>query len=266
MNKKKIIIASLVVVGLVFLILDFLSYKVNKIVKDLLINKGKEVLCQQVSVGNIDTSILGSSIKISNIEIRNLEGFKNKNIIQIKNINTDFDLKSVFTNNIIINSVNIEGANLYYELILDKKDIKDNVSAFKACQKADDKKINDKKVEDAKTDVKAQSKSDLISKKDNKNFIVKQLILNNISLKVSSEFLDISKDINLNKMSFKNVGNVETANKFKDVLKMIFENVLLSINNEIIQGDLKDKIKNKLKNLRTKISPESFKKLEKNFR
>jgi hypothetical protein len=67
-------------------------------------------------------------------------------------------------------------------------------------------------------------------------------------------------------MSFNNLGNSETANKFKDVLKMIFDNVLLSINNEIVQGDLKEKIKNKLKLLRTKISPDSFKKLEKNFK
>ena len=256
MNKKKIIISSLIVAGLFFLVLDFLSYKVNKIVKDLLINKGKESLCQQVTIGNIDTSILGSTIKISNIEIKNLEGFKNKNIIQIKNINTDFDFKSVFTNNIVVNSVNIEGANLYYELILDKKDIKDNVTAFKACQKNDDKKGDDK----------PQPKSDQISKKVNKTFVVKQLVLNNTLLKVSSEFLDINKDINLNKMSFNNVGNSETANKFKDVLKMIFDNVLLSINNEIVQGDLKEKIKNKLKLLRTKISPDSFKKLEKNFK
>ena len=256
MNKKKIIISSLIVAGLFFLVLDFLSYKVNKIVKDLLINKGKESLCQQVTIGNIDTSILASTIKISNIEIKNLEGFKNKNIIQIKNINTDFDFKSVFTNNIVINSVNIEGANLYYELILDKKDIKDNVTVFKACQKNDDKKSDDK----------PQPKSDQIGKKVNKTFVVKQLVLNNTLLKVSSEFLDINKDINLNKMSFNNVGNSETANKFKDVLKMIFDNVLLSINNEIVQGDLKEKIKNKLKLLRTKISPDSFKKLEKNFK
>ena len=256
MNKKKIIISSLIVAGLFFLVLDFLSYRVNKIVKDLLINKGKESLCQQVTIGNIDTSILGSTIKISNIEIKNLEGFKNKNIIQIKNINTDFDFKSVFTNNIVINSVNIEGANLYYELILDKKDIKDNVTVFKACQKNDDKKGDDK----------PQPKSDQIVKKVNKTFVVKQLVLNNTLLKVSSEFLDINKDINLNKMSFNNVGNSETANKFKDVLKMIFDNVLLSINNEIVQGDLKEKIKNKLKILRTKISPDSFKKLEKNFK
>jgi len=255
MNKKKIIISFLVIAGLIFLILDFLSYKVNKIVKDVLINKGKDVLCQQVIVGNIDTSILGSSIKISNIEIRNLEGFKNKNIIQIKNINTDFDLKSVFTNNIVVNSINIDGASLYYELILDKKDMKDNVSAFKACQKPNDKKVEDK--------VTAKPEP---NQKNNKTFIVKQLVLNNTSLKVSSEFLDVSKDINLNKMTFNNVGNIENANKFKDVLKMIFDNVLLSVNNEIIQGDLKDKIKSKLKNLRTKMSPESYRKLEKSFR
>ena len=67
-------------------------------------------------------------------------------------------------------------------------------------------------------------------------------------------------------MSFNNVGNTESANKFKDVLKMIFDNVLLNINNEIIQGDLRDKIKNKLKNLRNKMSIESYRKLEKNFR
>ena len=47
---------------------------------------------------------------------------------------------------------------------------------------------------------------------------------------------------------------------------MIFDNVLLSINNEIIQGDLKEKIKNRLKFLRPKISSDSFKKLEKTFK
>ena len=78
--------------------------------------------------------------------------------------------------------------------------------------------------------------------------------------------MDIKKDINLSKMSFNNVGTVEQATKFKEVLQMIFSNVLLNINNEIIQGDLKNKIKDKLKNLRNKISPESLKKLERTFR
>jgi hypothetical protein len=256
MNKKKIIISVFVVLCLFFLILDFLSYKVNKIVKDLLIHKGKEALCRQVTVENIDTSILSSTIRISNIQIKNFEGFKNKNIIQIRNINADFDLKSVFSNNIVINSINIEGVNLYYELTLDNKEIKDNMTVFKACQKNDDKKVDDK----------SQPKSEQIGKKVKKTFIVKQLVFNNTLLKVSSDFLDINKDINLNKMSFNNVGNLETANKFKDVLNMIFDNVLLSINNEIIQGDLKEKIKNRLKFLRPKISSDSFKKLEKTFK
>ncbi len=82
----------------------------------------------------------------------------------------------------------------------------------------------------------------------------------------SSEFLDIKKDINLSKMSFNNVGTIEQATKFREVLQMIFSNVLLNINNEIIQGDLKNKIKDKVKNLRNKISPDSLKKLERTFR
>jgi hypothetical protein len=67
-------------------------------------------------------------------------------------------------------------------------------------------------------------------------------------------------------MSFNNVGTVEKSTKFKEVLQMVFANVLLNINNEVIQGDLKNKIKDKVKNLKNKISPESLKKLERTFR
>ncbi|MFM7943917.1 MAG: hypothetical protein ACKO8R_02550, partial [Candidatus Fonsibacter sp.] len=83
MNKKKIIIFSLIFLAIILLIFDFLKYRINKIVKDLLINKGKEFLCQQIVIGDINSSILDSSIKIYNVEIRNIEGSKEKNIIQI---------------------------------------------------------------------------------------------------------------------------------------------------------------------------------------
>jgi uncharacterized protein involved in outer membrane biogenesis len=252
MNKKKIIVFSIIFLSIIFLFFDFLTYRINKIVKDVLVNKGKDFLCQQIILGDINTSVLGSSIKIKNIEIKNLEGFKDKNIIQIKNINIDFQLSSVFTNNIIVENINIEGSRLNYELLLDNKEINDNFSSLRKCEKLEDKKIQDKiKNEKGQKD------------KNNKSFIVKKLIINNTSLKVSSDILDINKEITLSNMTFNNVGNTESANKFKDVLKMIFDNALLSINNEIVQGDIKNNIKNKLKIIKNKISPESFKKLEK---
>jgi hypothetical protein len=252
MNKKKIIVFSIIFLSIIFLFFDFLTYRINKIVKDVLVNKGKDFLCQQIILEDINTSVLGSSIKIKNIEIKNLEGFKDKNIIQIKNINIDFQLSSVFTNNIIVENINIEGSRLNYELLLDNKEIKDNFSSLRKCEKLEDKKIQDKiKNEKGQKD------------KNNKSFIVKKLIINNTSLKVSSDILDINKEITLSNMTFNNVGNTESANKFKDVLKMIFDNALLSINNEIAQGDIKNNIKNKLKVIKNKISPESFKKLEK---
>ena len=260
MNKKKIIILSVVFLSIVFLILDFLSYRVDKIVKNLIIDQGNQALGQQVSIGKIDTSILGSSIKISNIEIKNLDGFKNKNIIQIKNINANFVLTSLFKDTIVIKDINIDGATLYYEVLINNKEVKDNVSSFKPALK------NPAGSSTKEIEVSKESESKNQSKKKNKEFLINQLTINNTKINASSEFLDINKDITLNKMSFNNVGTAEKSTKFKEVLQMVFANVLLNINNEVIQGDLKNKIKDKVKNLKNKISPESLKKLERTFR
>ena len=260
MNKKKIIILSVVFLSIAFLILDFLSYRVDKIVKNLIIDQGNQALGQQVSVGKIDTSILGSSIKINNIEIKNLDGFKNKNIIQIKNIDANFVLTSLFKDTIIIKDINIDGATLYYEVLINNKEVKDNVSSFKPALK-NPSGASAKEIEASKE---LESKNQ--SKKKNKEFLINQLTINNSKINASSEFLDINKDITLNKMSFNNVGTAEKSTKFKEVLQMVFANVLLNINNEVIQSDLKNKIKDKVKSLKNKISPESLKKLERTFR
>ena len=255
MNKKKIIILSVVFLSIVFLILDFLSYRVDKIVKNLIIDQGNQALGQQVSVGKIDTSIMGSSIKISNIEIKNLDGFKNKNIIQIKNINANFVLTSLFKDTIVIKDINIDGATLYYEVLINNKEVKDNVSSFKPALK------NPAGSSTKEIEVSKESESKNQSKKKNKEFLINQLTINNTKINASSEFLDINKDITLNKMSFNNVGTAEKSTKFKEVLQMVFANVLLNINNEIIQGDLKNKIKEKLKDPKNKIPQDLLKKL-----
>ena len=255
MNKKKIIILSVVFLSIVFLILDFLSYRVDKIVKNLIIDQGNQALGQQVSVGKIDTSIIGSSIKISNIEIKNLDGFKNKNIIQIKNISASFVLTSLFKDTIVIKDINIDGATLYYELLINNKEVKDNVSSFKPALKNPTGSLA-KEIEVSK-ELEAKNQS----KKKNKDFLINQLTINNTKINASSEFLDINKDITLNKMSFNNVGTDEKSTKFKEVLQMVFANVLLNINNENIQSDLKNKIKEKLKDPKNKISQDLLKKL-----
>ena len=257
MNKKKIIILSVVFLSLTFLILDFLSYRIDKIVKNLIIDQGNQALGQQISIGKIDTSILGSSIKISNIEIKNLDGFKNKNIIQIKNINANFVLTSLFKDTIVIKDINIDGATLYYEVLINNKEVKDNVSSLKPALK----NPSGASVKEIEASKELESKNQ--SKKKNKEFLINQLTINNAMINASSEFLDINKDINLNKMSFNNVGTAEKSTKFKEVLQMVFANVLLNINNEIIQSDLKNKIKEKLKDPKNKIPQDLLKRLGK---
>ncbi len=170
---------------------------------------------------------MGSSIKISNIEIKNLDGFKNKNIIQIKNINADFLFTSLFKDTFIIKNINIEGATLYYEVLISNKEVKDNVSSFKPAAK------NTVSSSAKTSDSSKEQENSKQSKKKNKDFIINQITINNSKVNAFSEFLDINKDINLNKMSFNNVGTAEKSTKFKEVLQMVFANILLNINNEL---------------------------------
>ena len=200
---------------------------------------------------------MGSSIKISNIEIKNLDGFKNKNIIQIKNINANFAFTSLFKDTIVINDINIDGATLYYEVLINNKEVKDNISSFKPALK------NSSSSSTNEIDVSKELEYKNQSKKKNKDFLINQLIINNTKVNAFSEFFDINKDINLNKMSFNNVGTAEKSTKFKEVLQMVFANVLLNINNEIIQSDLRNKIKEKLKDPKNKIPQDLLKKLGK---
>ena len=176
MNKKKLIILLVFFLSLVFLILDFLSYRVDKIVKNLIIDQGNQVLGQQVSVGKIDTSILGSSIKISNIEIKNVDGFKNKNIIQIKNINANFAFTSLLKDTIVIKDINIDGATLYYELSINNKEVKDNISSFKPIVKNSASSLA------KETDVSKELESKNQSKKKNKELLINQLTINNTKI------------------------------------------------------------------------------------
>jgi hypothetical protein len=136
-------------------------------------------------------------------------------------------------------------------VLINNKEVKDNVGSFKPALKKPATSVA-KEIEESK---------ELESKKKNKDFLINQLIINNTKINAYSEFLDINKDITLNKMSFNNVGTAEKSTKFKEVLQMVFANVLLNINNEIIQSDLKNKIKEKLKDPKNKIPQDLLKKL-----
>jgi hypothetical protein len=140
-------------------------------------------------------------------------------------------------------------------VLINNKEVKDNVSSFKPALKNPAGSLA-KEIEVSK-ELEAKNQS----KKKNKDFLINQLTINNTKINASSEFLDITKDITLNKMSFNNVGTNEKSTKFKEVLQMVFANVLLNINNEIIQSDLKNKIKEKLKDPKNKIPQDLLKKL-----
>ncbi len=99
----------------------------------------------------------------------------------------------------------------------------------------------------------------------NKYFNIKNLDAKNISLSVLSPTIDIEKNFSLSDMNFKNIGNTDQSNDYKNTLKKVFNDILNKVkekfsiedvlenlenfNTNEIENKVKDKFKNKLKKL-----------------
>ncbi len=82
--KIRILRIFIIILIFIFIIFDFTEYRLSKTVKDFIVNKGTVYFGQQVSVKKVDVSLLKSKINIENLEIKNLDNFKNKSLVQIE--------------------------------------------------------------------------------------------------------------------------------------------------------------------------------------
>ena len=171
------------------------------------------------------------------IELMNkhFEGY----MIKIENIKVILDTFSIFSNDVIINSVLLNDIKVNYYFNFKDQKILDNLRSL-------EKDLRDKS---------SYSKS-------NKFFNIQNLNAKNISLSVLSPELDIEKSFALNNMNFKNIGNTSQSKNYKDVLKEVFidtvekikekvsiEDILNNFNVDEIENKVKDKVKDKLKKL-----------------
>jgi hypothetical protein len=259
--KIRILRIFIIILIFIFIIFDFTEYRLSKTVKDFIVNKGTVYFGQQVSVKKVDVSLLKSKINIENLEIKNLDNFKNKSLVQIDNILIDFDLRSIFTNIIMIKKVSIDGPIFNYESILVDKKIRDNISQFKGFNKQKDQpNQTQNNIINTNQDIK------ILSAKNNKNFSINELVIDHAIIKVSNDVLGVKREFNLNKITFNNLGTLETSSKFKDAFEMFLQDIMLNMSNMLKDKELKNQIKTKLKSLKDQISPEYLKKLENNLR
>lgn len=110
----KIIIGLVIVLPLVFILV--VGTYGGQIAKDGINTYGSEFLGVDVVVDDVDFSILGGNLSMSNLVIGNPEGFKSEHAFKLGEIKVELDRDSLFSDHIIIDQIRITAPEVIMEL------------------------------------------------------------------------------------------------------------------------------------------------------
>ena len=234
---KKFLFTLLIIVFSIYFLVEFIG---DRLIKNILQENISSTLNRDVSIKKLNINYLSGEASGKDISLLNkkFDGY----LLKIDSIVVDLDAFSIFSNDIIINNVLLENIKVNYFFNFSEQIISDNVRSLK---------------------------EDLENKntysKSNKYFNIKNLDAKNISLSVLSPTINIEKNFSLSDMNFKNIGNTDQSNDYKNTLKKVFNDILNKVkekfsiedvlenlenfNTNEIENKVKDKFKNKLKKL-----------------
>jgi len=223
--KKTILIIFASVLFFVSLVIIF----DHKIISFYISKNLSKVIGQKTAIDSISTNYDEGLIIFNEFKILNKNAFSSKYIFEADQILININLKSIFSNLIIINSMQILNPKLFIEIKesndKEKKLIQDNINIVEKIKEIKEKKIYPKKNKD---------KNFFISKTDIKNFKVHIKYPYNLENYV----------IKLSDIILSNIGNTNKESKYesqhyKDAFKLIYRDIYLRITDQRLRAYIK---------------------------
>jgi len=200
----------------------------KKIISYYYIKKFSSWVERPVEINHINFEYSGL-VEIDDIRILNSNGNYYQYIFQAEKISFNFDVKSLNSNLIIINDLDITNPEFYLDVkVLKKKEIIDDKKSLYEDNLGLAQKLNEK------------TQDKIWPKKDKDvNFIIKSANLSGATanIKVSSILNPVR--INLSEMIFSNFGNERGYQHYKDILKIILFDLYARTENGKIKETLK---------------------------
>ncbi len=129
--KKVLLFLLLLIVSLIIGVYSYLDFIAEKAIEKY----GLQALDVPVTVGKISVKLQEGKFTFKNVKIKNPEGFKYQNAIEIGQISSQVDLRSIFDKVIVIHSIAIEHPIIFYEVGPNGdniKQLKQNTAASKS--------------------------------------------------------------------------------------------------------------------------------------
>jgi len=127
--KKILIIIPILIIGIIIA----LSLSLNSIIRGGVETIGPEALGADVKLQDVDISMLNGKGNLKGLFIGNPEGFKTESAFQLGEIRISLDVKSVFSDRIVINEIFIDAPQITYEKSMKGDNIKallKNIESF----------------------------------------------------------------------------------------------------------------------------------------
>ena len=217
MKKILIIIPVLIIV-----IVVALGFSLNSIIKGGVETFGPRALGADVKLQDVDISLFDGKGKLNKLFIGNPQGFKTESAFQLAEVRLSLDVKSVFSDIIVIDEIFIDGPDITYEKGMKGDNIKallKNIESFSGSEAKGGSK------EAAKSETKIQIN----------NFIVKNGKINMSMSALKGQKLSVA----LPDIHMKDIGKGKDGTSVANALKEIFA----ALNKNIITasaGSLKD--------------------------
>ena len=200
----------------------------KKIVSYYYIEKLSSWVERPVEVSRLNFEYSGLVV-IENIRILNLDENYYQNIFQAEKISFNIDVKSLISNLIIINNLDITNPEFYLDIKIleEKKNINNKKTSYEdnlgLAQKMNEKtpdKIWPKKDKDV-------------------NFIIRRAALTGATANIKVSSIPDVAQINLSEMMFSNFGNEKGYQHYKDILKIILFDLYARTKNRSVKETLK---------------------------
>ena len=213
---RKIFIFLIIIISLFYILSEFIG---DRIIKGALETNISNVLDRETKIENLKINYRNGDAEIYGLEIKNKEF--DGNLLQLQKAYIKLNTSSIFSNNIEIDSVLLDGINLNYFFNIEYTMVNDNVRSLE------------------KTLETGSGKST-----STKYFNIKKLNAKNIILSVNSEELKINKNISLQNLEFENIGNTVNSKNYKTVLRDFAKQTIKTVKKKVLSGNLQNKLKN----------------------
>ena len=202
----------------------------KKIISYYYVKKFSSWVERPVEISNLNFEYSGL-VEIEDIRILNSNESYFNYIFQAEKISFNFDVKSLISELIIINNIDITNPQFYLDVkILDKKkeNIDNNIETSYEDNLGLAQKLNEKTLDK------------IWPKKDKDiNFIIRKAVLSGATAGIKVSSITDPAKINFSEMMFSNFGNEKGYQHYKDILKIILFDLYARTENVRIKETLK---------------------------